>query len=78
MGDQLHYEMKIHFGSVRLGESTGRWRMDAKGWWYPIMSDTIHFDGEGREVRREPCEALIGLRFDGGQAPARPWWKFWP
>jgi hypothetical protein len=57
----MEIQMTAVFGSVRYGRPTGR-IIQRDGWNFHEHTDTVWLDENGREVRREPAQYIVGWR----------------
>ncbi len=62
------YKLDVVWGSVQMGRPTGEWIQHEDGWWSEVYTDTIHYDGYGVEVWREPTPTFVRM----SQPP--PWY----
>ncbi len=59
--------LEIHYGHVELSQCTGEWEK-RDGTWFPVMTPSRWYDGEGRLYHEEPGVAVCGII--GGPSPA--------
>lgn len=67
MSPEPAFEITINFGRIEPSRCTGEWAK-RDGVWFPVMTPSRTYDGEGRLVREEPGLALCGII--GGPNPA--------